>query len=122
MFVHDEFPLEVTGVQVPAGSVEPGEDPRDAVVREVLEETGLRARIVRSLGEETYDMSPAKAELHERHFFELEVTDEQVAERWNAGETDPAEGGGRGDVDVLVDPIEGCACPVRGTWCQARGP
>lgn len=39
------------GIQVPAGSVEPGEDPADAVLREVREESGLAAvRIVRALG------------------------------------------------------------------------
>lgn len=35
---------------VPAGGVEPGEQFRDAAVREVLEEAGVRGNIVRSLG------------------------------------------------------------------------
>lgn len=39
------------GIQVPAGSVEPGEDPAAAVLREVHEESGLTtAQIVRALG------------------------------------------------------------------------
>ena len=34
------------GIQVPAGTIEPGESPRDAVMREAREETGLtRAQI-----------------------------------------------------------------------------
>jgi 8-oxo-dGTP pyrophosphatase MutT (NUDIX family) len=33
-------PLPRTGVQVPAGTCRPGEDPRDAVLRETREETG----------------------------------------------------------------------------------
>lgn len=35
---------------LPAGGVEHGEDPSDAVVREVAEETGYRVRVERLLG------------------------------------------------------------------------
>ncbi len=38
------------GWTLPGGGVEAGEDPRDTVVREVLEETGLVARVGRLLG------------------------------------------------------------------------
>lgn len=93
VFTHDDFPMEVTGVQVPAGSIDEGESPAEAVVREVEEETGLEARIVRSLGVETYDRRPAKPEMHERHFFHLEVVDPEVPERWACGEQDPSDGG-----------------------------
>lgn len=93
VFTHDDVPLEITGVQVPAGTIEPGESPADAVVREVREETGCAARIVRDLGVELFDFWPAKPEVHERHFFQLELLDDEVPERWQAGEGDPSDGG-----------------------------
>lgn len=50
VFTHDEFPIEVTGVQVPSETIEQGEAPEAAGVREVLEETGLATRTTRVLG------------------------------------------------------------------------
>lgn len=45
------FDHPAAGTQVPAGTVEQGEDPRDAVLRELAEETGIfEPRIVQSLG------------------------------------------------------------------------
>lgn len=93
VFTHDHFPLEVTGVQVPAGSISEGEEPSEAAAREVFEETGLRARVIRALGVDHYDMWPSKPEVHERHFFQLELLDDDVPERWGAGEDDPSDGG-----------------------------
>lgn len=93
VFTHDALPMDVTGVQVPAGTIEEGEVPAAAVVREVLEETGLNARIIRVLGIERYDVRPSKPEVHERHFFQLAPLDERLPERWTAGERDPSGGG-----------------------------
>jgi 8-oxo-dGTP pyrophosphatase MutT (NUDIX family) len=48
-----------SGVQVPAGTVDVGETPTDAAVREVAEETGLTAvRLVRALGRQVDDLAP----------------------------------------------------------------
>lgn len=93
VFTHDEVPLEIAGVQVPAGTIEPSEPPEAAVVREVLEETGVRARVVDSLGIERYDVWPSKPEVHERHFFWLEPLKDGHGERWSAGEDEPSSGG-----------------------------
>ena len=44
------FPPGEDGIGLPAGMVEYGEDPAESAVREVLEETGLEAKIVDCLG------------------------------------------------------------------------
>lgn len=93
VFTHDDIALELAGVQVPAGTIEPGEAPAAAAVREVLEETGLSTRVVADLGGERYDVRPSRAEVHERHFFQLELLDPDPPERWAAGETHPSGGG-----------------------------
>ncbi len=76
VFRHTEFPE--AGIQVPAGTVEPGEDSEAAVLREAREETGLDLLSVRSfLGEREYDMHPyGKAEVHRRRFFHIELLKE----------------------------------------------
>lgn len=93
VFTHDDVPIEVAGVQVPAGTIESGENPADAVVREVWEETGIATRVVADLGVDRYDVWPSKAEVHERHFFLLEPREPDMPERWAAGESDPSGGG-----------------------------
>lgn len=82
------------GLQVPAGTIELGEDPEDAARRELTEESGLTAfRIERYLGERTYDMRPfGKEQFHRRFFFHAVLTGE-APERWRHEErhagTDP---------------------------------
>ena len=93
VFTHDDIPLEIAGVQVPAGTIESSESPEAAVVREVLEETGVTARIVASLGVERYDVWPSRPEVHERHFFQLEPLNGSPGGIWSAGEGDPSDGG-----------------------------
>ncbi|WP_298251671.1 GNAT family N-acetyltransferase [uncultured Arthrobacter sp.] len=93
------LPLEETDLRGEAnrrsdhGEAEPEESPAEAVVREVLEETGRRTRVVRDLGVERYDAWPSKDEVHERRFFQLESIDELILDRWSAGEDHPSDGG-----------------------------
>jgi 8-oxo-dGTP pyrophosphatase MutT (NUDIX family) len=87
VFRHVDYSPEEVGIQVPAGTVDPGEDPADAAVRECWEETGLEGlRLIRKLGTAEYDITPYRYEIQERHFFELTV-DGEVPERWDSAET-----------------------------------
>ena len=63
------------GVQVPAGTIEPGESPENAVMREAREETGLTGlQFERFLAQDTRHMSDlGLAELQYRWFFHLSV-------------------------------------------------
>lgn len=94
VFTHLDYPLTITGVQVPAGTIEPGEQPAEAAVRELREETGLDGMVLRDLGTEIYDVRPTRQQIATRHFFELGVTEAPgLDQRWIAGERDPNGGG-----------------------------
>ena len=94
VFRHVGEPWDESGIQVPGGTVEPGESAEDAALREATEETGLRGlRVVRHLGESQYDMSPYRDEVQHRQVFQLAV-DEPVPERWSSQEDDPDDGSG----------------------------
>jgi 8-oxo-dGTP diphosphatase len=88
---HPAYPE--AGIQVPAGTVDPGESPQEAVLRETREETGLSAlRIIKFLGVREYDLtSSGRDEVHRRHFFHVKVLDE-IPSTWRHWETSPSEG------------------------------
>ncbi len=72
VFRHTDYSYEEVGIQVPAGSVRPGETPEDAALREAREETVLTEfTIVQKLGETEYDISPYRFEIQRRHVFRL---------------------------------------------------
>ena len=50
------------GVQIPSGTVEPGETPEEAVVREILEETNLKiSSIPKCIGHQETQLSSKEA-------------------------------------------------------------
>ncbi len=69
VFEHRDYPD--AGIQVPVGTVETGELPEVAVMREAEEETGLAGcRLVAKLG--VYDwLNTYTGEMNERHVFHL---------------------------------------------------
>ena len=94
VFTHDDVPLRVTGVQIPAGSIKTGESPEEAAVRELFEETGRQGHLIGRVGIQHYDLRPARDEVAVRHYFQLSISDADVMERWTAGENDPSHGAG----------------------------
>jgi 8-oxo-dGTP diphosphatase len=87
-------PLEPdAGIQVPAGTMEDGEAPEDAVMREAQEETGLTClSLVRFLGEQMLERSDVGLdEIHHRYFFHLRCEEETPA-TWRHYELDPSDG------------------------------
>lgn len=91
VFEHTQFPE--AGIQVPGGSVELGEDPVDAVIREAMEETGLKSiRVVRPLGKVTRDLGDfGLVGLQERYYFHLTV-DSFPGDEWLGYEMSPSDG------------------------------
>ena len=85
LFTQSEAPE--AGIQVPAGTIEPGENPQDAAMREAKEETGLtELRYERFLAQDTRDMRDCgRNELQHRWFFHLSV-EGPTEETWRHGE------------------------------------
>ena len=73
VFDHRDFPE--AGTQVPAGTVDANERPEESVVREVLEETGVHARVVRHLG--SVATTAPGGEPRRNLFFQLEAGEER---------------------------------------------
>lgn len=86
MFRHIDFSDDVVGLQVPAGTVEIGESPESAAIRELIEETGYNTfELAGYLGKCEYNINPYRNELQVRHFFAAKPTAE-LPVRWVAGE------------------------------------
>ncbi|MFN8500104.1 MAG: NUDIX domain-containing protein [Anaerolineae bacterium] len=81
------------GIQIPAGTMEAGETPPEALLREVEEETGLRdLRIVAFLGTQDIDLRRwGRNGIHRRYFFHLAL-DSDAPETWRHWETSPSDG------------------------------
>ena len=86
IFRHVHFPE--AGLQVPAGTIDPAEEPAKAVLREAEEETGLRElQLVSFIARDERNMSDCGVnELQHRWFFHLRY-DGEIKESWQHAET-----------------------------------
>ena len=89
VFEHIDFPE--AGVQVPAGTIDPGEDPERAALREAWEESGVEGLHVRRYLGAFRWWQADRHEEHERHVFHL-ITSLPLPDAWehtvSAGEDD----------------------------------
>lgn len=77
VFRQPAFPEQ--GIQVPGGSVEPGERPAEAALREAREESGLgELALQRYLGSAEYRLKVDVGPPHLRHFFHLTFSGSSV--------------------------------------------
>ncbi|HYF78640.1 MAG TPA: NUDIX domain-containing protein [Symbiobacteriaceae bacterium] len=78
VFDHVDFPE--AGTQVPGGSIDPGETPDQAVLRETHEESGLTdVPIVKYLG--CFPAAPVEVQVLHRHVYHLAAT-KALPDRW----------------------------------------
>ncbi|MHA7306740.1 NUDIX domain-containing protein [Arthrobacter sp. TMN-49] len=86
VFTHLQHPMHITGVQVPSETIDPAETPSQAAERGLYEETGLEGIVSRELDAMAYDMRPTREEIANRHFLGLKVPQQDLPQRWIAGE------------------------------------
>jgi ADP-ribose pyrophosphatase YjhB (NUDIX family) len=65
------------GIQVPAGRLDAGESLEEGLARELDEEAGIRARVIRELGHVTRRQGDGN--VYESHYFQLETDDPRDA-------------------------------------------
>ncbi len=89
VFSHPDSPD--AGIQVPAGTVDEGEDPENAVMREAFEETGLTGLQLHAyLGEDDYHV-PELDQTDRRRFYHL-TCGRQPPTTWRHEERHPSDG------------------------------
>jgi 8-oxo-dGTP pyrophosphatase MutT (NUDIX family) len=88
VFEHPNSPS--AGIQVPAGTLEPGEKPLTGTLRELCEETGRTSfKITRLLArKEIHEVRNGRLEFHDRWFFQASPT-EPLPDEWMGGDWIP---------------------------------
>lgn len=73
------------GIQVPGGTVDPGEELEEALLREVLEESGLEFTEVQSYCGQAEYLRKDFPEKHERHFYliDLNILKKELPHSWS---------------------------------------
>jgi 8-oxo-dGTP pyrophosphatase MutT (NUDIX family) len=90
VFRHTQF--AEAGIQVPAGTVEPGEPLEEAVLREAHEETGLDGLEIQAyLGVQDVDWPASGYGTQRQHFFHLTLEGD-APETWLHYEMTPSDG------------------------------
>ena len=90
IYTHLDYPE--AGVQVPGGHPEPNESLENAVVRESIEETGLKnLELVEYLGSIDLDLRAKGIGLERRHFYHLHYNG-PLTEPWVHNEMNPSDG------------------------------
>ena len=111
VFSHPHAPE--AGIQVPVGTIEDGERPEDAAMREAREETGLRdLALVAFLGEHERDVATdGPGETHHRFFYHLRCT-APPPETWRIVEMTPSEGEDRPVFELFWAKLPGGVPPL----------
>lgn len=93
LLVFDEPDFPEIALQVPGGTIEPGEEPSDAATREFEEETGLRVPPVPPRPLTVQDDSFVRdgvTIVHRRHYFHIALVDAPT--NWTHFEMSPSGG------------------------------
>nr|WP_210270486.1 NUDIX domain-containing protein [Ensifer oleiphilus] len=94
LLVFDEPDFPDVDLQVPGGTIEPGESPQDAALREFVEETGLAPpeRLVHLFTQDYSFLKDGRAICHRRHYFHVALAGEH-RQTWLHQEMTPFGGG-----------------------------
>lgn len=91
VFRHTQFPE--AGIQVPAGTMNAGEIPEEAVLRECSEETGIRSYLQPEfLGIQAFSSAHSGTLEHTRRYFFHIICNQETPDTWTHMEIDPSVG------------------------------